>query len=37
MVFAISTLVAREVALLSQKVVKLTQSNLLGQFVKYGK
>ena len=36
-VFAISTLVAYEVALLSQKVIKLIQSNLLGQFGEYGK
>ena len=34
-VFGISNLVACEVALLSQKVVKLIQSNLLGQFGKY--
>ena len=36
-VFAISPLVACEVALLSQKIIKLIQSNLLGQFGKYGK
>ena len=35
-VFTIPTLVASEVALLSQKVIKLIQSNLLGHFGKYG-
>lgn len=36
-VFAIHALVAGEVALLSQKVITLIQSNLLGHFGKYGK
>ena len=36
-VFAILAPVAGEVALLSQKVIKLIQRNLLGHFGKYGK
>ena len=37
MVFAILAPVVGEVALLSQKVIKLIQRSLLGHFGKYGK
>ena len=36
-VFALLAPVVDEVALLSQKVIKLIQTNLLGHFGKYGK
>ena len=36
-VFALLAPVVGEVALLSQKVIKLIQTNLLGHFGKYGK